>query len=185
MYRGDTSDRDRGGAGCWRSPYSGCSTRARCTGTNSASGLANLLGAFRAFSYGSLYPTLRRLSEAGWITEEAPDSVTGPCDQVAAGQAGLPPDRRGQGALRRTARRRRAGGVRRRRIRGAAGVLRPDPLRHPAADPRGSAPASRGAARRHAQVAGTHPRADGPLHARNCKSTVSSRSTARSAGSPS
>jgi DNA-binding PadR family transcriptional regulator len=40
--------------------------------------LATLLGAFRAFSYGSLYPTLRRLSEAGWITEEAPDSVTGP-----------------------------------------------------------------------------------------------------------
>lgn len=33
--------------------------------------LATLLGAFRAFSYGSLYPTLRRLSEAGWITEEA------------------------------------------------------------------------------------------------------------------
>lgn len=37
--------------------------------------LASLLGAFRAFSYGSLYPTLRRLSEAGWITEEAPDTA--------------------------------------------------------------------------------------------------------------
>ncbi|WP_375477836.1 PadR family transcriptional regulator [uncultured Jatrophihabitans sp.] len=34
--------------------------------------LASLLGAFRAFSYGSLYPTLRRLSEAGWISEAAP-----------------------------------------------------------------------------------------------------------------
>ncbi|MDQ1720249.1 MAG: hypothetical protein QOE71_476 [Pseudonocardiales bacterium] len=34
--------------------------------------LASLLGAFRAFSYGSLYPTLRRLQEAGWIDEEAP-----------------------------------------------------------------------------------------------------------------
>jgi len=32
--------------------------------------LATLFGAFRAFSYGSLYPTLRRLSEAGWISEE-------------------------------------------------------------------------------------------------------------------
>jgi DNA-binding PadR family transcriptional regulator len=32
--------------------------------------LASLLGTFRAFSYGSLYPTLRRLSEAGWISEE-------------------------------------------------------------------------------------------------------------------
>ncbi|MEP6598597.1 MAG: PadR family transcriptional regulator [Actinomycetota bacterium] len=34
--------------------------------------LASLLGAFRAFSYGSLYPTLRRLAEAGWISEEEP-----------------------------------------------------------------------------------------------------------------
>jgi DNA-binding PadR family transcriptional regulator len=34
--------------------------------------LSSLLGTFRAFSYGSLYPTLRRLSEAGWITEESP-----------------------------------------------------------------------------------------------------------------
>ncbi len=35
--------------------------------------LATLLGAFRAaFSYGSLYPTLRRLREAGWITQDEP-----------------------------------------------------------------------------------------------------------------
>src|SRR5438067_12501815 len=34
--------------------------------------LSTLLGTFRAFSYGSLYPTLRRLAEAGWISEEAP-----------------------------------------------------------------------------------------------------------------
>ena len=34
--------------------------------------LAELLGTLRAFSYGSLYPTLRRLAEAGWISEEAP-----------------------------------------------------------------------------------------------------------------
>jgi DNA-binding PadR family transcriptional regulator len=34
--------------------------------------LSALLGAFRAFSYGSLYPSLRRLSDAGWISEEAP-----------------------------------------------------------------------------------------------------------------
>jgi DNA-binding PadR family transcriptional regulator len=42
--------------------------------------LAELLGTFRAFSYGSLYPTLRRLSEAGWISEEvsldAPPAAT-------------------------------------------------------------------------------------------------------------
>ncbi len=34
--------------------------------------LTSLLGAFRAFSYGSLYPTLRRLTEAGFISEDAP-----------------------------------------------------------------------------------------------------------------
>jgi DNA-binding PadR family transcriptional regulator len=39
--------------------------------------LSNLLGTFRAFSYGSLYPALGRLQQAGWITEEAPDSVPG------------------------------------------------------------------------------------------------------------
>jgi DNA-binding PadR family transcriptional regulator len=37
--------------------------------------LATLLGAFRAFSYGSLYTTLRKLSEAGWITEEEPGEL--------------------------------------------------------------------------------------------------------------
>jgi DNA-binding PadR family transcriptional regulator len=35
--------------------------------------LSTLLGTFRAFSYGSLYPTLRKLSEAGWISEDAPE----------------------------------------------------------------------------------------------------------------
>lgn len=35
--------------------------------------LATTLGTLRAFSYGSLYPTLRRLSEAGWISEESSD----------------------------------------------------------------------------------------------------------------
>nr|MDQ3988348.1 PadR family transcriptional regulator [Actinomycetota bacterium] len=32
--------------------------------------LTGLLGAFRAFSFGSLYPTLRRLQRAGLIVEE-------------------------------------------------------------------------------------------------------------------
>jgi DNA-binding PadR family transcriptional regulator len=35
--------------------------------------LKAVLGAFRAFSYGSLYPTLRRMRERGWITEGEPD----------------------------------------------------------------------------------------------------------------
>ena len=38
--------------------------------------LTATIGAFRAaVSYGSLYPTLRRLREAGWITEDAPDAA--------------------------------------------------------------------------------------------------------------
>jgi DNA-binding PadR family transcriptional regulator len=40
--------------------------------------LATLLGTFRQFSYGSLYPTLRKLAEAGWITEEKPSERLGP-----------------------------------------------------------------------------------------------------------
>jgi DNA-binding PadR family transcriptional regulator len=36
--------------------------------------LTTILGAFRAaISYGSLYPTLRRMQEAGWIAVDAPD----------------------------------------------------------------------------------------------------------------
>jgi DNA-binding PadR family transcriptional regulator len=35
--------------------------------------LSGLLGTFRAFSFGSLYPTLRKLSEAGWISDESSD----------------------------------------------------------------------------------------------------------------
>jgi DNA-binding PadR family transcriptional regulator len=43
--------------------------------------LTALLGAFRAaISYGSLYPTLRRLQAGGWITEFEPD----PADVVTA-----------------------------------------------------------------------------------------------------
>lgn len=56
--------------------------------------LASLLGAFRAFSYGSLYPTLRRLSEAGWISEEAP---------IDASTAGAARSRRGKRVYRLTA----------------------------------------------------------------------------------
>jgi DNA-binding PadR family transcriptional regulator len=60
--------------------------------------LSNLLGAFRAFSYGSLYPTLRRLSEAGWITEEAPVDVP-----ASAAKSGKALGRRGKRVYRLTA----------------------------------------------------------------------------------
>lgn len=49
------------------SPMHGYELRKRLTG---------LLGAFRAFSYGSLYPALRRMQEAGLIAEEnGPDGA--------------------------------------------------------------------------------------------------------------
>jgi DNA-binding PadR family transcriptional regulator len=48
--------------------------------------LATLLGTFRAFSYGSLYPTLRRLSDAGWISEEAPLDATSPVARSRRGK---------------------------------------------------------------------------------------------------
>lgn len=48
--------------------------------------LATLLGTFRAFSYGSLYPTLRRLSEAGWISEAAPMETTSAASRSRRGK---------------------------------------------------------------------------------------------------
>jgi DNA-binding PadR family transcriptional regulator len=45
------------------SPMHGYELRKRLTG---------LLGPFRAFSYGSLYPTLRRMQEDGLLAEESP-----------------------------------------------------------------------------------------------------------------
>ncbi|MCU1599492.1 MAG: transcriptional regulator protein-like protein [Frankiales bacterium] len=41
------------------------------------------LGSFRAFSYGSLYPTLRRMKESGWIAEDEGDA------EVVAGAPAL------------------------------------------------------------------------------------------------
>jgi DNA-binding PadR family transcriptional regulator len=55
--------------------------------------LTTTMGAFRAaISYGSLYPTLRRLQAAGWISEGAPGPGT------AEAQAEIPPmtSRRGR-----------------------------------------------------------------------------------------
>ena len=41
------------------------------------------LGSFRAFSYGSLYPSLRRMKDAGWIAEDEGDA------EVVAGAPAL------------------------------------------------------------------------------------------------
>jgi DNA-binding PadR family transcriptional regulator len=48
--------------------------------------LSSTLGAFRAFSYGSLYPTLRRLTLAGWITEEETTPETGHLSRARRGK---------------------------------------------------------------------------------------------------
>ena len=60
--------------------------RAPCTGYELRKRLATLLGAFRAFSYGSLYPTLRKLSEAGWISEEEPGELSAPTARSKRGK---------------------------------------------------------------------------------------------------
>ena len=113
--------------------------------------LATKLGAFRAaISYGSLYPTLRRLKPAGWITEETP---------AAAATSEPPPlaSQRGRVVYKITAEGKERfqdllgssgpGDVRRRRLRRALRVLLPHRPGHPAAHPGRPAPARRGAAR--------------------------------------
>jgi DNA-binding PadR family transcriptional regulator len=51
--------------------------------------LTTKLGAFRAaISYGSLYPTLRRLQAAGWITEESPAKAAGAEVPLLTGRRG-------------------------------------------------------------------------------------------------
>src|SRR5437667_10834492 len=85
MYRADTSRHDKLDRGRWvmgnrpgvlelavlgllhESPMHGYELRKR---------LNVLLGSFRAFSYGSLYPCLKDLLRQGWIAEDAPDPET-------------------------------------------------------------------------------------------------------------
>ena len=46
------------------------------------------LGSFRAFSYGSLYPTLRRMKDAGWIAEDEGDAEVVACAPALTGRRG-------------------------------------------------------------------------------------------------
>ncbi|MGH4015715.1 MAG: PadR family transcriptional regulator [Pseudonocardiaceae bacterium] len=57
------------------SPMHGYELRKRLTG---------LLGAFRAFSFGSLYPTLRRLQRSGFIVEEDDEGLQSREEQRAS-----------------------------------------------------------------------------------------------------
>ena len=84
--------------------------------------LNTLLGNFRAFSYGSLYPCLKGLLAQGLITEER---STGRCDQPSI-QDRLQADGRRQGALPGAAGPVRSAVLGGRELRGALRVLRPD-----------------------------------------------------------
>ncbi|MBC7372879.1 MAG: PadR family transcriptional regulator [Frankiales bacterium] len=78
MYRTDTSRQHAGQEGndvlelavlglLNESPLHGYELRQRLKAT---------LGTFRAFSYGSLYPSLKRMKASGWITEDEGDATT-------------------------------------------------------------------------------------------------------------
>ena len=124
-----------------------------------------VLGAFRAFGYGSLYPCLKELLAQG------PDhGGREPRTRQAARrpplQDRLPAHRRRQGAPSGPALRGRPGRLGGRRLRRALRLLRPDPRRRPAADPRGPAQPARGAARGRQGRAGPDPGAGRQLHPR-------------------
>ena len=163
MYRRDTSEREVRGFGCSEIAVLGLLGESPMHGYELRKRLATLLGTFRAFSYGSLYPTLRRLAEAGWISEETPDLATG-------GRS-----RRGKRVYQLTA-------EGKERLAELLADVGPDAYEdegfgarlaffaqtrsgRAAADPRRSPPASRGAERRHPQRARPHRQAAGPLHA--------------------
>jgi len=70
MYRRDTSGRPGGGRTVLDLAILGLLHESPMHGYELRKQLATKLGAFRAaISYGSLYPTLRRLQAGGWITE--------------------------------------------------------------------------------------------------------------------
>ncbi|EUA56565.1 transcriptional regulator PadR-like family protein [Mycobacterium xenopi 4042] len=85
------------------SPMHGYELRKRLTG---------LLGAFRAFSYGSLYPALRRMQADGLIAENA-----APAGTPVRRPAGVPTHRRRSTAFRGTGGRHRSAQLHRRRLR--------------------------------------------------------------------
>src|SRR6201991_4388501 len=79
MYRADTSRRELGRWPVLELAILGLLQEAPMHGYELRKELATKLGTIRAaISYGTLYPTLKRLYLAGWITESAADSATIP-----------------------------------------------------------------------------------------------------------
>ncbi len=149
--------------------------------------LTTKLGAFRAaISYGSLYPTLRRLQAAGWITESGPDEAVPagghPADDQPPRPGGLQDHRRGQGAVPGTARPGRAGDLRRPRLRHPLRVLLPYRPADPDPDPRGAPAPGGGTPGRTSGCARPGPRSGSTRTRSNFSGTASMRANARSAG---
>ncbi|AGL25507.1 hypothetical protein J113_00310 [Mycobacterium tuberculosis CAS/NITR204] len=132
------------------SPMHGYELRKRLTG---------LLGAFRAFSYGSLYPALRRMQADGLIAENAAPAGTPVrrARRVYQLTDKGPVDRRAGGRHRPTQ-------LHRRRFRGAPGVLQPHPGRSADAHPGRPAPPGRGTPGRLARGGGAGQQFLRPLH---------------------
>src|SRR3954467_8602845 len=86
MYRADTSRRDRSGVAVLEIAVLGLLSDSPMHGYELRKRLSSLLGAFRAFSYGSLYPTLLRMPEAGWISEESPLDASTPGARMSGGK---------------------------------------------------------------------------------------------------
>ena len=70
-YRGDVDRRDE----LLELAVLGLLNEAPLHGYELRQRLKATLGTFRAFSYGSLYPSLRRMKVAGWITEDEGDAA--------------------------------------------------------------------------------------------------------------
>src|SRR6201991_4232923 len=76
MYRADTSRRELGRWPVLELAILGLLQEAPMHGYELRKELATKLGTIRAaISYGTLYPTLKRLQMAGWITESEADAA--------------------------------------------------------------------------------------------------------------
>ena len=141
--------------------------------------LNTALGAFRALSYGSLYPALRDLLDPGVDRRgTAGDRRL----REPAGPHRLRAHAYRQGTVPGARRPGRAECLGGRRVRRPPGLLRPHDPRGAAAHPRGPAVPARGAARPGPRDLGPQPGAAGRLHRRRCSGTARSRPSARSAG---
>ena len=91
MYRGDTSVKQvpaAEGDGVLELAILGLLHQAPLHGYELRQRLRATLGTFRAFSYGSLYPTLKRMRAAGWIAEHEGDAAIVAGAPVLTGRRG-------------------------------------------------------------------------------------------------